>query len=189
MTSHPARPHDSPLVTHAQQLVRLDQMMADGRGDSEEADALRDLMEVSWYQMTPEELEIARQLSADLYTLHNDALIRHPRDFSIYSPELAAELSSTMEHGEYLRALRLMQERPSEISIDRAAIFRAILYRALGLPEIGLVFFQQVAEPDKTSESTSLPLLGFLWQHVNLDTAVAAACAGQFADAPEWNAK
>lgn len=188
MANNPDLSHSSPLVTHARQLLSLDGMMAAGQGDSPEADALRDQMELSWYQMTPVELGIARQLSADLYTLHGDPLVPHPRDSNIYSPGLAAELALVVVRGEYLSALQLMQQRASEISADRAALFRAILYRLLGLPEIGLVFFQQVAEPTNTSESAGLPLLGFLWEHVNADTAVAAACSEQFTFASHWNA-
>jgi hypothetical protein len=187
MINNPPLPHTSPLAIHAHHLVQLDRMMAEGQGDSPEADALRDQMEQSWYRMTPKELDIARQISADLYTLHDDSLVRHPRDFNIYSPTLAAELATSIGSGDYLSALRLMQDRPKEISTERAALFRAILYRALGLPEIGLIFFQQVAPPVDESESTSLPLLGFLWQHVNIDTAVAAASVGQFEYSPEMN--
>jgi hypothetical protein len=185
MTDSPTLPPDSPLATHVHLLVQLDRLMADGHGDSAEADALRDRMEESWYRMGPQELEIARQVSADLYTLHDDSLVRHPRDFSVYSPALAAELAASLAKRDYLRALRLMQDRSNEISTERAALFRAILYRALGLSEIGLVFFEQVAPPTDNSQLASLPLTGFLWQHVNLDTATLAACAGQFAISSE----
>jgi hypothetical protein len=189
MINNSALPHNSPLAIHAHQLVQLDRMMAEGHGDSAEADALRDQMEESWYRMRPEELDIARQISADLYTLHADPLVQHPRDFNIYSPALAAELGKSIGSGNYLSALRLMQDRPAEISSERAALFRAILYRALALPEIGLIFFEHVAPSVDLSESSSLPLLGFLWQHVNIDTAVAAASAGQFAYSPEMDVK
>ena len=185
MIETPTRPHDSPLAIHAHQLVQLDRIMADGRGDGDEADSLRDQMDESWYRMTREELEIARQVSADLYTLHDDSLVRHPRDFNIYSTTLAAELKSSIAKGDYVHALRLIQDRASEISVDRAALFRAILYRALGLPEIGLLFFNQVAPPADETRAKSLPLLGFLWQHVNIDTAVAAASTGHFTSLPE----
>jgi hypothetical protein len=188
MIKNPIRPHESPLVVHVHQLVQLDRMMAEGQGDSAEADALRDQMEESWYRMTSDELDIARQVSADLYTLHDDSLVRHPRDFSVYTSALAAELGTSMAVGDYLRALRLMQDRFDEISIERAALFRAILYRALGLPEIALIFFEQVAPPADQSVSTGLPLLGFLWQHVNIDTAAAAASTGQFTNFSELNA-
>jgi hypothetical protein len=187
MNNNPTLSQHSPLAIHAHQLVMLDRMMAEGQGDSPEADALRDQMEKSWYQMTSEELDIARQLSADLYTLHDDSLVRHPSDFRVYSPALASELATSIGSGDYLRALRLMQDRPNEISTERAALFRAILYRALGLTEIGLVFFRQVAPSAEESESKSMPLLGFLWRHVNIDTAVAAASAGQFSYTSELN--
>jgi hypothetical protein len=37
-----------------------------GDGDSPEADELRDQMDVHWAQLTPEEIEQMRRLSADL---------------------------------------------------------------------------------------------------------------------------
>ncbi|MGD9633216.1 MAG: hypothetical protein AB7G28_10680 [Pirellulales bacterium] len=185
MIGTPQRAQDSPLVIHAHQLIQLDRLMAEGRGDSVEADALRDQMDESWYRMNSDDLDIARQVSADLYTLHDDTLVRHPRDFSVYSPGLAAELSYLMTNGQYLRALRLMQDRSSEISVERAALFRAILYRAMGLPDVARKFFEQVSPPAEESRVTSLPLMGFLWQHMNIDTAVIAASTGQFASPSE----
>jgi hypothetical protein len=180
MIGTPQRAANSPLVIHSHQLIQLDQLMAEGRGDSIEADTLRDQMDESWYRMSSDELDIARQVSADLYTLHDDSLVRHPRDFNVYSSTLASELANSMANGQYLRALRLMQDRPSEISVERAALFRAILYRAMGLPEIARKFFEQVAPPAKESLANNLPLMGFLWQHMNIDTAVIAASTGQF---------
>jgi hypothetical protein len=175
MPTSPSLTPDAPLFVHANQLVRLDQMMAEGRGDSPEADSLRDEMEQSWYRMSPDELEIARQLSADLYTLHADSIVQHPSDFKVYSPDLALRLAALMGSGNYLQALRTIQDRSSDISIERASLFRAILYRSLGLPEIGLVFFQHVAAPAGISKSPSSPLLGFLWQHVNFDSATVTS--------------
>jgi hypothetical protein len=185
MSGSPQLSQDSPLLVHAHQLVQLDQLMADGRGDSIEADALRDQMDESWYRMTPSELEIARQVSADLYTLHDDPLIPHPQDFKVYSPTLAADLSNSISNGEFLHALQLMQARSSEISAERAALFRAILYRALGVPEVARKFFEKVAPPTNELKTGGIPLMGFLWQHMNVDAAVVAAGTGQFTSLPD----
>jgi hypothetical protein len=159
---------------HANQLIRLDELMAAGRGDSTEADTLRDEMDHTWYEMSSDELDVARQLSADLYTLHNDPLVQHPSDFQIYASDLADQLAMLISRGEYLSALKLIQDRCHDISIERASLFRAILYKSLGLPEVGLVFFKFVAAPSGTSGSPSTPVVGFLWQHAEFDfTSVA----------------
>lgn len=175
MPAQPPLAPDAPLVVHANQLVLLDRMMAEGRGDSPEADLIRDEMDQSWYRMTADELQIARQLSADLYTLHDDSIVQHPSDFQVYSPDLALRLAALMESGDYVQALQAMQDQSSEISIERASLFRAILYRSLGLPEIGLIFFQHVAAPFGTSKPPSSPLLGFLWQHASFDSATVTS--------------
>ena len=46
-------------------LRRLHQLIAEGAGDSEAADVIRDDMTTPWTQMTREEVEAANQLSAE----------------------------------------------------------------------------------------------------------------------------
>jgi hypothetical protein len=163
------------LVAYADQLVRLDELMAAGKGDASEADVIRDELDGYWTRMSPEELEIARQLSADLYTLHDDSIVRHPSEFNVYAPQLAAELARLTSSGSYLQALRLIQDRAGDISKERASLFRAILYRSLGLPEIGLIFFHSIAAPMGPAQAPSIPLVDFLWQHASFDSATVAS--------------
>jgi hypothetical protein len=48
-------------------LRRLHQLIAQGAGDSLDADAVRDAMDEPWAQMTHAEVEQANRLSASLY--------------------------------------------------------------------------------------------------------------------------
>ena len=48
-------------------LRRLHQLIAQGAGDSLDADAIRDAMDTPWAQMTQAEVEKANRLSASLY--------------------------------------------------------------------------------------------------------------------------
>jgi hypothetical protein len=47
-------------------LRRLHGLIAEGRGDSETADAVRDEMDDPWARLTPQELDAANRLSAQL---------------------------------------------------------------------------------------------------------------------------
>jgi len=47
------------LVLYRKMTAKLVKMIADGLGDSEAADALRDEMDPVWYRLTPEEKKVA----------------------------------------------------------------------------------------------------------------------------------
>jgi tetratricopeptide (TPR) repeat protein len=163
----------SPLATHVDLLMRLDRMMADGQGDSLEADALRDSMEISWYQMEPEELDLVRQLSADLYTLHDDPFVKHPEDSRVFSQELSTALSVARDRGDYLRALKLLQQRPDEVSEERAAMLRGMCYIKLGLFDAGLLFLDHAARRSDDPEPVNRYILGMLKLQGRVDEATA----------------
>jgi hypothetical protein len=52
-------------VQYVRLMNRLHWLTAEGRGDSEEADELRDDMDGPWYLMTDAEREIVRKMSAE----------------------------------------------------------------------------------------------------------------------------
>lgn len=58
----------SAIWVYANLLLRLHEMIARGEDESEEADAIRDRMDIAWYMMTREERERVGLLSEDLYT-------------------------------------------------------------------------------------------------------------------------
>jgi hypothetical protein len=59
----------SPFQEYVRLLRELHRLIAEGKGDSDEAEQLRDLMDDPWDRMSPEEIRRVRGLSADLYTL------------------------------------------------------------------------------------------------------------------------
>lgn len=164
----------SGLEAYADLLLKLHDLIAQGKGDSEDSNAIRDHMDVYWNRLDDDELEIARQLSADLYTIYDARANSHPRaDF--YSADLAAEMRKAHEAKDFLRALRLLAERSREISYDRAAILRGMSYRELGLVQVGLAFMWHVANNSQNPESAYVIALNTLWHYVDIDAA--ATCA------------
>jgi hypothetical protein len=59
----PFSPH---YVEYTRLLRELHALIRGGRGDSEQADEIRDAMDGPWGLLTPAEAELAKKLSADL---------------------------------------------------------------------------------------------------------------------------
>ena len=64
---------DNPnYVQYESMLKDLHRLIAEGKGDSDEADALREAMDVPWRALSSEEIDRLNRLSSDLYILHGD---------------------------------------------------------------------------------------------------------------------
>ena len=58
---------DNPdYVTYKRLLIELDQLIAGGKGDDEEAEAVRDQMDGPWYRLSSEETDHIRSLPTNL---------------------------------------------------------------------------------------------------------------------------
>src|SRR5438128_1063410 len=69
---------DNPdYVEYTRLIRRLHHLMSSGEDDSAEADSLRDAMDRPWSRLSPEEMDRARALSADLYTIGEAASPGH----------------------------------------------------------------------------------------------------------------
>ena len=53
-------------VTYERLLVEIDRLIADGKGDNEEAEAVRDQMDTPWYRLSSEETDHIGSLSIGL---------------------------------------------------------------------------------------------------------------------------
>jgi tetratricopeptide (TPR) repeat protein len=174
MIRRPLEPVTPTLAAYADLLLKLHQLIANGRGDAEESDAIRDHMDFHWNLLDVEDLEIVRQLSADLSRIFEVEESLHPSaDF--YSADLAAEISKAHESKDYLRVLRLLTERPQEISFGRAAIVRGMSYRELGLVQAGLTFMWHAATRSESRESAYVIALNTMWHYVDIDAAAMRA--------------
>ena len=69
-----------PLSVHCKTYLRLleqlHELIASGKGDEAEADAVRDEMDTPWKHLTEDEIEIVRAYSAELHK-KSEALAHH----------------------------------------------------------------------------------------------------------------
>jgi tetratricopeptide (TPR) repeat protein len=135
----------SSFMAYSRLLAYLHSLIAVGKGDGQEADDTRDLMDSFWHKFSPAELRLARQLSADLYLVHPTEAMPYPLDES-YSPELASKFDELRKHMDYLGVLQLLSARTKDIGAYRALNLMGICYFHLGLPDISAMFTERAAD-------------------------------------------
>jgi tetratricopeptide (TPR) repeat protein len=103
-------------------LLRLHRLIAEGQGDSDEAEEIRDQMDYPWRRLNPEQRTLAEGLSADLYTLRQD----RPPPASPPEDPAWSQIAEAIERREWrttLDALRACEAQlpPAQVAYIRAA--------------------------------------------------------------------
>jgi tetratricopeptide (TPR) repeat protein len=129
--------------SHFRESVRLLEelhfLMADGKGETDEADRVRDLMDEHWYAMSPDEIRRVEGLSADLYTLVDPP--SPPREVAQSEIDESNQLSaSAVKKEDWDRVLELLRERPHPHPPHKVAYIRALAWYKLGDLETSLLF-------------------------------------------------
>jgi tetratricopeptide (TPR) repeat protein len=142
---------DNPYYVEYEALLkRLHRMIAEGRGDSDEADALRDEMDRPERQLSYEEMERLGGLSADLYMLQDDEVyepLEPGEDPADRAPErLRERVTEAWERGDAEDALALLRKGSVGFSQDQLAYIRARAYEKLGHLDTALLFMRYAEE-------------------------------------------
>jgi len=149
-------------------LKRLHELNATGRGETEEADLLRDEMDRPYGELDAEEIERLRGLSADLQMLQDDEIfepLEPGEDAAERTPEqLRQWLQAARDSGDLETALAVMRKGPLPIARDQIAYLRASLYASLGHPATALLFMRYAAQLAPQNETYELMLLRILMQ-------------------------
>ena len=132
----------APYQEYMRLLRDLHVLIAKGRGDSDEADRLRDLMDDPWYQMRPEEIRRVRGLSADLYTLVDPLPL--PTQVAQSEIDGSNQLSANaVKEEDWDHVLELLRERPHPHPLHKVAYIRALAWFKLGDLETSLLFLER----------------------------------------------
>ncbi len=153
---------DNPdYVTYERLLIELHHLIGEGKGDDEEAEALRDQMDDPWYKLSPEEDDRLGGLSADLYMLQGD---------EVYEPyegtreELITALGEALSRNDYENILSLLRKGTPFLRPAQVASLRGRCYAMLGHLETGLLFLRYAAEQEPEQVTHRLYILGLLTQ-------------------------
>jgi tetratricopeptide (TPR) repeat protein len=138
----PGKDAPSPYREYVRLLRDLHFLMAEGKGDSDEAERVRDLMDDPWYQMNPQEIRRVEGLSADLYTL-----VDPPPPPQQLEPQVIAEFEqlagAAAKDNDWDRVLELFRELPHPYPPHNVAFIRSVAWDNFGDPETSLLFLER----------------------------------------------
>src|SRR5438128_755191 len=125
-------------------LKKLHRLIAEGKGDTDEADLVRDEMDGPERELTRTEDNRLGGLAADLYMLIDDE-IYEPGDASDRDPEsLRSDIQEAWDRGDAEATLALLRRGPA-FPRDETAHLRARAYAQLGHVDTALLFAEYAA--------------------------------------------
>jgi tetratricopeptide (TPR) repeat protein len=125
------------LSRYVHLLVQLHKLTARNLDETDAADAVRDEMDLPWKRMTPEELRMVRELSADLYSITDPA----PATVESFPRELDSLVSRALKDEDWVRVLQIVRENINRIPLHAASFLRGLAWSQLGLHEAAAEFF------------------------------------------------
>lgn len=129
---------DNPtFMQHEAMLRQLHALIAAGRGEEQEADALREEMDESWLKLSAAEMTRIDGLSADLYMLSGDETIGMP---DRTKGQFQNDLTQAVGTNRWTLVLELLRIRPHILPEWVVAYYRARAYGELGHIETSIAF-------------------------------------------------
>jgi len=133
-------------------LIELHLLMRDGKSETDEADIIRDQLDVPWKHLTENETNRIRNLSADLASLEPDSPFHHPERGGITRLDTADQIKLARRSNEYERILSILRDHAEDVSADHAAFLRGWCYEQLGEPQVANLFFSYAARLDEAND-------------------------------------
>jgi hypothetical protein len=151
--------HVPAVQRYAKLLLELDQLMVQGKGNSPEADELREQMEMPWFEMSDSERERVGGLSEDLYALVSDgkAIAMSPAERAEYGSEAKAALHEASDPNMALAFLR--RPCPNDIPKDAIPFLQARQWERLGDLNVALRFMRAAEQRNPKQAASVLILL------------------------------
>lgn len=166
---HPAS--DEAFSEYVRLLLRLHELIAAGKGDTDEADELRDEMDSQWRRLDAQRLALADGLSADLYTIGID------RESPDTEPDEAdgKRFTDAVQREDWRLVLDLLREIESDLPPNQVAGERGYCWAYLSQPDVALVFLREKQRFEPFDVSEEVMRLTCLIQANRLDEAAARA--------------
>jgi tetratricopeptide (TPR) repeat protein len=158
-----------PVLAYARLTIEMHRLIGEGKGDSEEAEALADQMDTPWYAMTAQEQSRMRGLSSDLHALREGG----PKRVMMTNEQLAIwqrairEAYDRSETGDVDGFLNLLREPvPAGLPPQVIPFLQARCWDKLGDLETALVFMK---EADRLDPNQALSVFVLLQQLGRVD--------------------
>jgi tetratricopeptide (TPR) repeat protein len=118
-------------------------LIAEGKGDSPEADAIRDATDAPWESLSEIERRRVRNLSEDLYSLHEPARLDRPTNSQAQSTLVDA--IEAQKQGDWDRALDLLRQCESDLDPAVVSSFRGAIWLEAGDPATAALFYEHAS--------------------------------------------
>jgi tetratricopeptide (TPR) repeat protein len=138
---------EQPVKAYARLLRELHGLIAAGKGDAEEADAIRDEMNEPWHAMTPQEQARMEGLSADLYAIAEATerkIVMDPAE----RRRFAESFSAAFANRNWDESLALLRRPPADVPPGNVAFMQARCWEHLGDLETALVYMKEAERHD-----------------------------------------
>lgn len=153
---------DNPFYVQYEALLKdLHRLIAAGKGNEDEADAVRDEMDGPEQSLTQKETMRLNGLSADLYMLQDEE-VYEPYDGT--QKELVTALSEALGRLDYEAILSLLRKGTPFLRPAQVASLRGRCYAMLGHLDTALLFMRYAAEKEPEQVAHRLYILGLLTQ-------------------------
>lgn len=129
----------------------LHQLLAAGKDDSPEADAIRDATDGPWESLSEVERNRVRNLSEDLYSLFEPPPASRPMN-----PQSQAKLNEAIEarqRGEWDRALELLRRWRAYIDPALVSYLRGSIWLEAGDPGAAALFFEHAYNSQRENDN------------------------------------
>ncbi len=145
---YPLMMTDDCFSEYVRHLARLHELIAQGHGDSDEADSIRNQMDWPWSQLNRRQIELANGLASDLYTLGTNRSatgLKHPN---------AEEFVEAVQREDWAGALKFIRRQEASMSPASVASLRGACWARLKQPEVALKFIEESIRLEPPSSET-----------------------------------
>jgi tetratricopeptide (TPR) repeat protein len=156
MPPHPFTMNPSYLAM-VRGVRELHLLIAEGKDDSPEADMIRDSTDAPWESLSELERRRVRNLSEDLYSLHEPVASPGPPNPIAFSKLLDA--LEARKQGEWDRALDLLRQWGSSVDPAMVSYVRGAIWLEAGEPATAALFFEHASKLQPESENYLAMLL------------------------------
>jgi len=158
-------------LKHQIEAVQLFRLVQAGGDESEDGDELRDMMLVSWEEMTDHERELLRGLYRDLHMLSKDEVLDE-------EPATMDQFRVAWKSKDYTLVLHLLRKRRDPgLTDDKVAYIRGRAWGELGYREAALAFTTYAADASPHNGTYAYLALVDAIELDHVDEALARAAA------------
>lgn len=124
---------------YASLLGELHELMSSGRSESDEAEGVRDAMDLPWRNLDRAECSLLDGLSGDLYSIggERDAPVERPNEVDVQ------RYTEAMERHDWSSALDIIRQSEHRFQAAEVAYLRGICWAQLHQPRIALYFLDE----------------------------------------------